>query len=87
MLFSAREWGSTELIYCPFKLLGNMELIRICGIEAWAGNRELVHILQWVEGDYPRSCTKKNLFLSLGVDLRNLIYVDVFLLKSWKRRK
>lgn len=37
MLSSICEWGSIELIYCPFKLLGNMELIHICGIEAKQG--------------------------------------------------
>lgn len=30
MLSSTCEWGSRDLIYCPFKLLGNVELIHIC---------------------------------------------------------
>lgn len=37
VLSSTFEWGSIELIYCPFKLLGNMELIHLCGIEAGQG--------------------------------------------------
>lgn len=33
------EWDSVELLYCPLKLLGNMELIHTHGIEAGRGIR------------------------------------------------
>lgn len=73
--------GFNSVILLPFYILKQHRANSYTWNRSWTGSQELVHILKWMEGDYPPNCTKKNLFLSLGVDRRNLIYVDVFSLR------
>jgi len=60
--------GFSGVTLLPFENLRQHGANSYTWNRSWPGNQELVHILKWMKGDDSQNCTKKNLFLSLGVD-------------------